>query len=125
MVNYPVGDFLIQVKNASLARRKEVPVASNGEIKAVAAALKKAGFLEDYSETKGNLIAKVAYRAKRPVLLGLKLVSTPGLRIYMGVKDLEKKRGPSIFLISSPEGVTTSREAIKRRLGGEVIAEVW
>lgn len=96
-----------------------------GELKAIAAALKKSGFLEDYSETKGNLTVKIAYRRKEPVLLGLKLVSKPGLRIYMGAADIEKKKGPSTFLISSPKGIIFSKEAIKERLGGEVIAEIW
>ena len=58
------------------------------------------------------------------VLLDLKLVSTPGLRIYMGVEELEKIRKPSILILSTSKGVMSSREALKVRLGGEVIVEV-
>jgi small subunit ribosomal protein S8 len=94
-------------------------------VKATAAALKRAGILEEVTAAKGTLTVKIAYKKKRPVLLGLQLVSRPGLRIYLGVEDLESKRGPSLLLMTTPKGVVTSREAVKQRLGGEVLAEVW
>ena len=125
ITNYPVGDFLIRIKNASLASRQEVMVPSTKLVAATANALKKAGFLEEVSQAKGILNVKIAYKKKRPVLMDLKLVSKPGLRIYLGVDDIESKKGPSLFLLTTPKGVVTSREAIKQRLGGEVLAEVW
>jgi small subunit ribosomal protein S8 len=125
MKNYPVGDFLIQIKNAALARRKEVETSTSGFINDVAGALKRAGFLDEVEEKKANLIVRLTYHKKEPLMLGLKLVSRPGLRIYMGVDDIEKLRGPFVLLVSTPEGVLTSREAVAKRVGGEVIAKVW
>ena len=125
MTNYPVGDFLIRVKNAVLARNREVVVANTKLIKEVAKVLKREGFLESISEKGGELSVRLSFRRKEPVILGIKLVSKPGLRIYMGIDELEKKKGPSMFIISSPKGVMSSSEAKKKRLGGEVIAEVW
>lgn len=58
-------------------------------------------------------------------MINLKLVSKPGLRIYMTADELEKKKGPSIYLISTPLGIISARQAIKSRVGGEVIAEIW
>ena len=125
ITNYPVGDFLIRVKNAALARRKEVLVRKTKLVDALANALKKEGFLDSVS-SEGDLISvSLAYRRKEPVILDIKLVSKPGQRRYMGVEDLAKIKNPSIFFISTPKGVISSREAIKNRVGGEVIVEVW
>ncbi len=123
-INYPVGDFLIQIKNAAMAKRREVEVDSTKLIKAVAIAMKKEGYLERVTTKKGKLIATLSYRKKEPVLIDLKLVSSPGLRIYQDVDDLERFRGPSIFILTTPKGVISSREAIKKRVGGEVIVQV-
>jgi len=125
MTNYQIGDFLIQVKNASLANKKELEVKNSKYIKAVASILQKTGFLEKISEEKGKLKLSLAYKNKKPVMMNLKLVSRPGLRIYKGVEDLEKIKGFSIFIISTSKGIMTSLAAIKQRLGGEIIAEIW
>ena len=123
--NYPVGDFLIRVKNAALAGKHEVEVPVTKGIKAVAEALKRAGYVEEVKAAKGLLTASLSYRRKKPVMLGLKLISKPGLRIYMDVDDIEAKRGPSIFIVSTPKGVLISKEVIGKRASGEVLAEVW
>lgn len=125
VVNYPVGDFLIRIKNAALADKRELDVSETKLIKAVADVLKKEGYLEKVTEKQGKLNIRLAYRRKKPVLFKLKLVSKPGLRVYMTVKELEKIKGPSIFILSTPKGVISSQEAKKERLGGEVIVEIW
>ncbi len=124
-VNYPVGDFLIRIKNTVLASNREFDVASTKFIKQVAKVLEKARYLEKVEEKDGRLTIRLAYHKKEPVLMDIKLVSKPGLRVYMAADELEKKKGPSVYILSTSKGVMTSREAIKHRLGGEVIAEVW
>ena len=123
--NYPVGDFLIRVKNISLAGKHDVEAPLTKGVKAVAEALKRAGYVEEVKSSKGVLTATIAYRRKKPIMLGLKLISRPGLRIYMDVDDIEKKRGPSIYLVSTPKGVLITKEVIAKRAAGEVLAEVW
>lgn len=108
-----------------MAKNKEVVLKSTKLIKAAAASLKKAGYLEEVEVGKGILSTKLTFKKKEPLMLGIKVISTPGLRIYKGADELAKVKSPSIFLISTSKGVMTSREAIKARLGGEVIAEVW
>jgi small subunit ribosomal protein S8 len=125
MVNYSIGDFLIKIKNASMAKNKELTVPSNKQIEAIAAALKKLGYLDEVKKEKNMLSLSLVYKNKRPVLTDLKLVSKPGLRIYMGIAEIEKKKGPSTYLISAPIGIISSREAVKQRVGGEVIAEIF
>ncbi len=122
---YPVGDFLIRIKNAALARRKEILVRRTKIIEAVAKALVKEGYLTDVKRQQENLSVSLVYRKKEPLMLGMKLISKPGLRVFLGVEDLEKRRAPSTLLISTPKGVVSGRDAIKARVGGEVIVEVW
>ncbi len=125
MVNYRVGDFLIQIKNASLAGRREVTVEKTNLIKGVAEVLKKEGYIDDIKEEGRFLTIHLAYKSKEPVLLNLKLVSKPGLRTYVTLDDILARTDYSTFLIlSTPKGVISSRLAIKEKVGGEVIAEV-
>lgn len=122
--NYSVGDFLIRIKNVGMAKNKEVTVKSNKKLVAVAEALKKMGFLDTVKDAKGVLVATLTFKNKKPRLMDIKLISKPGLRVYMSVDELDKKKGPSVFLISTPKGVMSSLKAIKERVGGEVIAEI-
>ena len=125
MTNYPIGDFLIRINNAALAKSGEVSMPSTKLIADVAKTLEKSGYLSEVKQEKGVLVAKLAIKRKESVIMRLKLISRPGLRIYMGADELGKKRGPSKFLITTPKGIMMSDAAIKNRLGGEVIAEVW
>lgn len=124
-MNYPVGDFLIQIKNASLARKQEVAVKSTKYIFAVAEVLESMGYLDEVKKDDGETVVRLTYHRKKPLISRVRLVSKPGLRIYASVDDLEKEKGPSEFIISTPKGVMSSREAIKKRLGGEVVAEIF
>ncbi|MDP1710123.1 MAG: 30S ribosomal protein S8 [bacterium] len=123
--NYSIGDFLIRIKNAGMAGNKEVSAVSNSKIDALSQCLKKMRVLDEVEVKDGIITVKLAFRDKKPVLMDLRLVSTPGLRIYMPVAELEAKRGPSTYVISTPLGILSSKEAIKSRSGGEVIAEIW
>lgn len=125
MVNYPVGDFLIRIKNIVIAGRREFEVDKTKLVKAVADALKKEGLLEEVKVKKGKLLVRISYYRKEPAIIDLKLVSKPGLRIYSGVDELAKRRRASILILSTPKGVMSSKEALKKGVGGEVIAEIW
>jgi len=123
--NFPVGDFLVRIKNAALARKQEVEIVNSKLIEALAKVLKKEGILTEIKKSKGKLTVGIAYRKKEPILLDLKIVSKPGLRIYMSVDELSAIRRPSFFILSTPKGILTSKEAIKGNIGGEVIVEIW
>ncbi len=125
MTNYQVGDFLIQIKNAAKATRKDVVVETSTLKKAVAQVLKREGFLSEVEEKDRELSVKLSYDHREPVILDLKLVSKPGLRIYVTVDELAKHKGGSIFIISTPKGVVSTKQALKLGMGGEVIAEIW
>ncbi len=124
--NYRAGDFLIRLKNASMAGRDEVIVVNTKFILAIAKALKEEGFLQDVKSEKGVLTVKLARAHKESVISDLKLVSKPGLRVYKGVDDIKaKKTASSIWILSTPKGIMSSTKAKKQNMGGEVIAEIW
>ncbi|HJY98556.1 MAG TPA: 30S ribosomal protein S8 [Patescibacteria group bacterium] len=123
--NFPVGDFLIRIKNTAMARGKSVSVPANKQISAIAAALKKAGYFAEVKKEKETLAIDLVFKNKRPLIMDIKLVSKPGRRVYLKADEIAKKRGPSQYIISTPKGILTMREALKQNLGGEVIAEIW
>ena len=123
--NYPEGDFLIKIKNASMAKNKEVTAPANNQIFALAEALKKYGFLDTVKKGEGQVTVTLAFKNKIPVIMNMKLISKPGLRVYMGVDELETKKGPSTYLVSTPKGILSLRDTIKQRVGGEVVVKVW
>lgn len=127
MNNYPVGDYLIQIKNAARGGRREVRVRKTRFIEAISEALVKMNILESYEILDGFLTCRLSYHRKAPRLINLALVSKPGLRRYMSVEAMQgrKRRNASVLLLSTPLGVMSSKEAIKKGVGGEVIAEVW
>lgn len=124
-LTYPLGDFLIRIKNAAMAGKKDITAQNTKLILAVANSLKKEGYLEDIKTENGQLNIRLAYRKKQPVILDVKLVSTPGLRVYISADDLGKRRGPQTIVVSTSKGIMFAKDAIKNNLGGELIAEIF
>jgi small subunit ribosomal protein S8 len=125
ITNYSIGDFLIRVKNSAMAGEKKLTVPSNKQIIKIAESLKRSGFFDEVKKEKENLLISLAFKARKPLLMNIKLVSKPGRRIYLGASEIAKKRGPSQYLISTPKGILMTREALRQNIGGEVIAEIW
>ena len=124
MTNYAIADFLIRLKNASMANIKELTMPTTNLIEGVAKALKDEKFLSDVSVKDGKITVKLAIYMKRPVLTNVTVISRPGLRVYMNVDELESIKSPDIYILSTPKGVMSGKKAIKTRTGGEVIAKV-
>lgn len=123
--NYSLGDYLIRVKNASMVGQKSVTVQNLKLIASVAAVLKKEGYLSEVFKKDDLLTSELAFISKAPVLTNLKLVSKPGLRIYISARSLSQRRSPSWLILSTSKGMLSSRAALKQNTGGEIIAEVW
>ena len=83
MINYPIGDFLTQIKNASLAGKKTVEVQTSSFIKATARVLQQENYLEDVREEGKKLTLRISYRKKEPIITDIRLISKPGLKIYI------------------------------------------
>ena len=123
-MNYSIGDFLIRIKNASIAGKKQVIVTKTNLNLDVAKTLEKLGYLENVKVEKDDLVVNIVYQNKQPVLTDIKLVSKPGLRIYKSCDELEKEKKPTFTILTTSKGVLSKEEAIKQRVGGEVIAEI-
>lgn len=124
MTNYQVGDFLIRLKNASMAGIKEIVFPKTNLVLGVAKTLKDEGFLDTVIEKDGNIIVTLSIFSKKPVLSNVTLVSRPGLRIYVNVDEIESFKTPETLIISTPKGVMSGSSAKKQRVGGELIAKV-
>lgn len=131
MNNYPLGNFLIQIKNAHLAS-KDWLVTPYSKIKEeVAKILVDAGFLSTVEEEKikgkkfSNLKIGLVDREKKP-FWEVKLYSKPGRRYYAKTGEIPYPSTPGgLVVISTPKGVMRARRARKENLGGEVIAVIW
>lgn len=121
---YPIGDFLIRIKNASMAGNKLVSMPYSNLVLSVAKKLEQFGYVSDVKKEGNSVQVQIAYKNKRPVLMNLRLVSKPGLRVYKSFKEIESFKSPFVMVISTSHGIMSSREAVKNKLGGEVIAEI-
>lgn len=124
MTNYQIGDFLIRLKNASMANIKQVVFPKTKLVLEVAKMLKEEGFLDFVEEKEGNIIVKLSIFSKKPILSNVTIISKPGLRIYMSADEIEKIKTPDVYIFTTPKGVLSGRMAKKLRVGGEVIAKV-
>lgn len=129
-MNYVIGDFVIQLKNASLAHKKTIVAPYANLSKAVAKVLKKEGFLEDIKEetVDGHRMLAIAlrYSRRKPVITDVHLVSKPSLRTYVSTGEIAAKQGQAtIAILSTNVGVLTGKEAIKKGVGGELLFKIW
>ena len=130
-MNHKVSDFIIRIKNATMARRKEVVLPFSNINKEIGKVLVKEGFLESIKEEnakgKKSLIAVVRYEKRIPVLTDVVIISKPSLRVYESVKHVGniERKGKKTVIISTSMGVMTGQEARKKGVGGEILFTIW
>lgn len=127
----PITDMLNRIRNAQAVSHATVNIPFSKIKYEVAKILEKKGLITS-AEVKGRRqrkTIKIALRydeQKEPAITGLKRISKPGQRIYRGFKDIKKVRqGQGMLIVSTPQGLVTGDEARKKKLGGEVLCEVW
>lgn len=126
MLTSPVNDFVIRVKNAASAHKTQVAVPYSKAIERVAKVLTREGYLVSAKKDKYSLVCEINYWGNEPKIEGAKNISTPSLHVYKKAKEIKNSRKKFVTLIvSTPAGVMTGQEAVKKGLGGEIIAEVW
>ncbi len=126
----PIADFLTRLRNASKARKTQVLLPYSRIKNDVARVLKQEGYITDYAvESDGPkqyLRITSKYMEQTPALTGLKRVSRPGLRRYVGATEIPRVRGgQGIAILSTPRGVLSNREAKRQNVGGELLAFVY
>jgi small subunit ribosomal protein S8 len=125
----PIADYLTRLRNAARANRQDVTVPYSRMKEEISRILKQEGFISGYEvDRTGRPQIKVALKFinRTPALTGLKRVSRPGLRKYVGSEDVPRVLGGmGISILSTSRGIMTGREAKREHVGGELLAVVW
>ena len=126
MVTDPIADMLTRIRNAHLALHKEVSVPRSKMKEALAAILKQEGYVEDVTVADRDITITLKYHKGKPVISGLKRVSTPGRRVYVGVHKIPRvQNGLGICILSTSQGVLDGMTAHEKKMGGELLCEIW
>ena len=127
----PVADMLTRIRNANNAKHETVDVPASNMKKSIAQILLDEGYIKAFQivedGTQGIIRITLKYNAgKEKVISGLRRVSKPGLRVYVGADELPQVlRGLGIAIVSTSKGVMTDKAARAAHVGGEVLAVIW
>ena len=131
LVNDPIADMLTRIRNAQIAKHDTVVIPASNMKKSIAKILLDEGYIKAYSVEEdgkqGVIHITLKYNAgKEKVISGLRRVSKPGLRVYVGADELPRVlRGLGIAIVPTSKGVMTDKAARAAHVGGEVLAFVW
>ena len=133
MINDPIGDLLVRIKNGGIARKPEVRLPCSRIKETILKILSGTGYIAGYQvqENPGRwkeLVVKLKYGSgSTHAIKGIKRVSTPGCHIYISCSEIKRKiRGQDkLGIISTSRGVLSHQEAQKQKLGGEFLAIIW
>lgn len=126
----PIADLLTRVRNAAAVGKTEVRVPTSKIKKVVAEQLVKNNYLADVKleegKPRGTLVITINRPGENSTINEIARVSKPGRRVYASASEIPKvKQGRGIVLVSTSKGVMTGSEAIKQKLGGEVLLKVY
>ena len=131
MVTDPVADMLTRVRNGSLAEHEKVDIPASRLKVRLAEILKEEGFIKNFRliEDKRQGVLRVYLKygpGQERVISGLRRVSKPGRRLYVGAERIPSVLGGmGVAILSTPQGLLTDRESRKAKVGGEVLCYVW
>jgi len=127
----PIADLLTRLRNACLARHPKLEVPASRIKREILQLLKQEGYIADFSDASEGAPAILRVVLKygpegRPVITGLRRISTPGRRVYAGAREIPRVLGGlGINIVTTSRGLMTGRECAREGLGGEIVCEVW
>jgi small subunit ribosomal protein S8 len=125
----PISDMLTRIRNGGRALLPVIELPHSRIKESVAKILKSEGYVSEVSvegETKKKIKIRLKYEGKKSVIEGLKRVSTPGLRKYVGATEIPRVLGGlGVAIVSTSEGLLTDAQARKKNLGGELLCHIW
>ncbi len=128
-MNDPISDMLTRIRNANRALLPAVDVPHSKVKESIAGILKREGYINDFAvegAVAKTLKLRLKYQGKKSVIEGLRRVSSPGLRRYVGSTDIPRVRGGlGVAVLSTSEGIMTGNQARKKNIGGELLCYVW
>lgn len=130
MMTDPIADMLSRIRNGNMAKHKSVEIPASNMKKDLAQILLDEGYIKGFNVTEddkqGIITIDLKYVNEQRVISGLKRISKPGRRVYVGAQDIpEVLNGLGTAIISTSKGVMTDKNARKETVGGEVICYVW
>lgn len=130
-ISDPISDMLTRIRNAVAVRHNSISMPTSKVKVAVTQILKREGYIRNFEvvagKPQGTLRVHLLYRdGKESAIRGLKRVSKPGLRVYVGKGEIPRVYGGlGTAIISTSQGMMTDREAWRGRIGGELLCYVW
>jgi small subunit ribosomal protein S8 len=125
----PISDMLTRIRNAHAALLPTVEVPHSKIKENIAGILKKEGYIHEFAvegKIARTIKIKLKYSGKKGVIEGLRRISTPGLRHYVGATEMPRVRGGlGVAIVSTSQGVMSGQEARKKNVGGELLCYVW
>jgi small subunit ribosomal protein S8 len=125
----PIADMLTRIRNAQRALLPTVQMPHSRVKENIATILKKEGYVTDVAvegKAPRTIKLKLKYQGKKSVIEGLRRISRPGLRHYVGATEIPRVRGGlGVVVISTPEGLMTGVQARQKNLGGELLCYIW
>ena len=131
VVTDPIADMLTRIRNAQVAKHDTVMVPASNMKKSIAKILLNEGYVKTVETIDDGMAGMIKIglkytQNKQAVIVGLKRISKPGLRVYASCQELPKVLGGlGIAIVSTPKGVMTDKEARNAGIGGEVLAYIW
>lgn len=133
MVTDPIADLLARIRNAALARHEVARIPASRMKASVAEILKKEGYVADVRteqwgpDNRETLTVTLKYSNDRRVAFqGMRRISRPGRRVYVGYQDIPRTMsGLGVSILSTSHGLMTDKDARRQKLGGELLCEVW
>jgi small subunit ribosomal protein S8 len=129
-VTDPIADMLTRIRNAIMANHDDVLVPSSRTKLSITRILKEESFIDHYEVLKGKshpmIKLQLKYSDSQPAILGLERVSKPGLRVYVGRREIPRVYGGlGIAILSTSKGIMTGQKAWQQNLGGELLCYIW
>lgn len=125
----PISDMLARIRNANRALLPNVAVPHSKMKESIANIMKREGYIAEVAvegKLPKSLKLKLKYQGKKSVIEGMKRISTPGLRRYVGATDIPRVRGGlGVAVVSTSEGLMTDLQARKKNIGGELLCYIW
>lgn len=129
----PIADMLTRIRNAGRAHHPKVAVPWSRVKENIVRILVSEGYLREVKKAKAargageDLIIQLRFdRENRPIITGIKRVSSPGRRVYVGSHEVPPiRKGLGIQILSTPKGILVDRDAQRAKVGGELICSVW
>lgn len=128
-MTYPIANFLIQIKNAYMANKKELTFPHSRIVAEIGKILKEEGYIKDIKEAKDGIkktvMVDLLYKGNYAAISDIKIISKPSVHKYVGKNDVRKSVNKfNINILSTNQGVMSNRKAMKMGVGGELLAKV-